>query len=65
MSWYHKQLQQLVGARVVFVEFIQNSDFPELVPCLVVRKNGKDYALSIWADAEGNSPGWVNVRSRS
>ncbi len=65
MNWYQKQLQQLVGAEIVQVKFIQNPDSSEPVPCLVVRKNGKDYALFIWADAERNNPGWVNVRERS
>lgn len=62
MSWYHEQLKQLVGAEIIQVEFIQPPDFSDLVPCLVVRKNGNYSALFIWADAEGNAPGWVNLR---
>lgn len=65
MNRYQEQLRQLIGAEIVQVEFIQTPDFFEPLTCLVVRKNGKDYALSIWADAEGNAAGWVNIRSRS
>jgi hypothetical protein len=64
MNWYHEQLQQLAGAEIVQAKFHQQSDLSEPITCLTVRKNGKDYALLIWADAEGNAPGWVNLCSR-
>lgn len=40
MNRYQEQLRQLIGAEIVQVEFFQNPDFSEPVPCLVVRKNG-------------------------
>jgi len=54
-NWYHEQLKQ-TGYEIIQVEFIQQPNYSELVPCLVVRQKTVRILLYYLADTEGNAP---------